>query len=256
VAVIVENKPGAGAAIGADYVAKSTPDGYTVLSGPSSALTISPILNPIYKVEDLTPICLIAGHPLVLAVRSDSPFKTLDDMISFAKKNPGKLNYGCVGHSSASYFAMEVLKVKAGVDIVFVPFTAGADVTALLGGVVDMTTNSFTVVSGMLRAGKIRALAVEPRTPLLPNIPSFADKGFSDIIGIWTGYFVPKGTPEPVIQRLAHAFESASRSPSLLSQQEKLGFTVDFMDGKKLTARILSEYKLVEEIVRKTGMVK
>ena len=257
VPVVVENKPGGGSAIGSDYVAKSRPDGYTILSGSAASIIIIPIINPTYTLEDLMPIGKVAWAAMVLSVRADSPFKTFDDLLDFTKKNPGKLTYASAGHGSITYFAIEILKWKAGADLTFVPTTAGTtNMTAILGGHVDVVMDSFGTQRGLIESGKIRPLAAVPGTRFLPNVPSFAEKGFPEAPGSFIGHFVPKGTPQPVIQKLMQALEKTTSTPSVISQTEKIGYQIDFVPTEKFSQEISMQYKTVEMVAKKVGLAK
>ncbi|OGP54543.1 MAG: hypothetical protein A2162_10130 [Deltaproteobacteria bacterium RBG_13_52_11b] len=257
VPVVVENKPGGGSAIGSDYVVKSRPDGYTILSASAASVIIIPIINPTYKLEDLMPIGKVAWAAMVLSVRADSPFKTFEDLLDFTKKNPGKLTYASAGHGSITYFAIEILKWKAGADLTFVPTTAGTtNMTAILGGHVDVVMDSFGTQRGLIESGKIRPLAAVPGTRFLPNVPSFAEKGFPEAPGSFIGHFVPKGTPQPVIQKLMQALEKTTSTPSVISQTEKIGYQIDFVPTEKFSQEILTQYKTVEMVAKKVGLAK
>jgi tripartite-type tricarboxylate transporter receptor subunit TctC len=257
VPVVVENKPGGGGGVGADYVAKTKPDGYTILSGSNAAVILVPITQGLYRLKDFRPICLFGRVPTLVVVRSDSPYKTIEDLVSFGKKNPGKLTLGSIGQGSYTYFTAEIFKAKSGVKMDTVPFNAPSNaMTALLGGHIDMLVDTLSAVRGVIESKMVQPLLVLPKTRFLPGIPSFEEKGFSGVVGIWLGYFVPSGTPEPVFQKLSQAFENATRSPSVTSQAEKLGITLDFIEGQKFHQEILAEYKAVEEAAKKMGLAK
>lgn len=259
VPVVVENKVGGGGAIAGDYVAKSRPDGYTLFSGHAGAMVIIPIITPdTFKVEDFALVCKAMEAPMVLSVKADSPFKTLENMLDFARQNPGKLVYGCAGHGSSTYFGMETLKLKAGVNVTFLPLTAGTtNLAALLGGHVDMINDSFATQRGLIESGQIRPLVVVPKTRLLPDVPSYAEKGFPEVPDAgWTSYFVPKGTSGVIVQKLSQAFETAINSPSVIGQAQKLGIVLDFVRAEDFSNQISTLYKRVEEIAKRVGLAK
>ncbi len=255
--VVVENKVGGGGAIAGDYVAKSKPDGYSLYSAAAASMVIIPILTPTYKVEDFTLICKVGGSPMLLSVKADSPFKTFEDMLDYAKKNPGKLTYGSAGHGSLTYFAMEIFKAKAGANVTFLPTSAGTtNLSALLGGHVDMIFDSLGTQRGLIQSGNIRPLAVVPKTHFLPNVPSLAEKGFPEVPASWIAYYAPRGTPAANIQKLMQAFESACKTPSVISQAEKLGFGLDFVRAEDFGKEVPIQYKAIEEIAKKVGLAK
>lgn len=257
VPVVIENKPGGGSAIGSDYVVKSKPDGYTILSGSAASILIVPIIVKSYKIEDLVPIGKVAWAAMVLSVRADSPFKTFEDLLDFAKKNPGKLTYASAGHGSITYFAIEIMKWKSGADLTFVPTTAGTtNMTAILGGHVDVVMDSFGTQRGLIESGQLRPLAALPRTRFLPNVPSFSEKGFPEAPGSFIGHFVPKGTPQPVIQKLRQALQNITSDPSVISRTEKIGYEIDFVRADKFSQEILSQYRTLETVAKKVGLTK
>lgn len=136
VPIVVENKAGGGGGVGADYVAKSKPDGYTILSGSNASVILVPIVQKIYKLQDFRPICLFGRVPTLIIVRADSPYKNIDDLVDFAKKNPGKLTIGSIGQGSYAHFTAEIFKAKAGLKMETVPFNSPSSAsTALLGGI-------------------------------------------------------------------------------------------------------------------------
>jgi tripartite-type tricarboxylate transporter receptor subunit TctC len=258
VPVVIENKPGGGGALSGDYVAQSKPDGYTLLSSNSASMTIIPILTPkqFPGRNELDLVCKIGGSPYVLAVKADSPFKTLEDMLNFAKKNPGKLTYGSAGHGSASYFTMEILKYKAGADVTFVPMTAGStNSVALLGGHVDMILDTLGPQRGLIESGTIRTLAMT-KNRFIPKASTFEEKGFPEIRGGLIPILVRKGTPKPIVEKLMQAFDKVIKTPSVIRTADNLGFVLDFQRAEDVSKEILLNSKVIEEIVKKLGMVK
>jgi len=259
VPVVVENKPGASGAIAGDYVAKSNPDGYTLLSDNAGLALIIPVTEPeqFPGRKDLDLVCKVGGSPFLLAVKADSPFKMLEDMLNFAKKNPGKLTYGSTGHASLSYFSMEILKLRAGADVTFVPTAAGTtNSVALLGGHVDMIFDTFGPQRGLIESGTVRALAVVPKTHFLPNVPSFAEKGFSEVPTGFIPMCVRKGTPKPILEKLMQALGTVCKSPGVVSQSNKLGFNLDFRRAEDVSKDILSVHESIREVVKKGVMSK
>ncbi len=221
--VIVENKPGAGGNIGSDYVAKAAPDGSVIGIAAVATHAINPWLfrkMPFDAGKDFAPITQMVRVPNVLVMNTDSAarlrIQTLADLIAYAKKNPGKLNYGSGGNGSAGHLAGEMFKQGAGIFAVHIPYNGGNPAQlALLSGQVDFNIDNLATASANIKAGKLKPLAVTTaqRSPLLPGVPAMAEtiKGFE--VDTWCGLVAPAGTPHEVIDRLNAAFTEALRAP-------------------------------------------
>ena len=206
--VVVENKPGAGGNIGADFVAKSPPDGYTILMGALSTHAVNPSLYklmPYDAAKDFAPISLIAITPNVLVVNAASPVTSAKEFIAYAKANPGKLSFGSGSNGSAGHLAGELFKVETGTDAVHIPFKGGAPATqALLAGDTQFMFDNLANAMAQVKAGKLRALAVTTanRSPLAPDLPTMAEAGLPGFdISTWYGFFAPAGTPPAVVAK-------------------------------------------------------
>ena len=206
--VVVENKPGAGGNIGADMVAKSAPDGYTILLGALSTHAVNPNLYakmPYDAVKDFAPITLIAITPNVLVVNAASPVNNVRDFVVYAKANPGKLAFGSGSNGSAGHLAGELFKVETGTDAVHVPFKGGAPATqALLAGDTQFMFDNLATAMAQVKAGKLKALAVTTaqRSPLVPELPTMAEAGLPGFdISTWYGLFAPAGTPPAIVAK-------------------------------------------------------
>ena len=206
--VVVENKPGAGGNIGADFVAKSPPDGYTILMGALSTHAVNPSLYksmPYDAAKDFAPITLIAITPNVLVVNAASPVTSAKEFIAYAKANPGKLSFGSGSNGSAGHLAGELFKVETGTDAVHIPFKGGAPATqALLAGDTQFMFDNLANAMAQVKAGKLRALAVTTasRSPLAPDLPTMAEAGLPGFdISTWYGFFAPAGTPPAVVAK-------------------------------------------------------
>lgn len=221
--IIVENKPGAGGNIGSDYVAKAAPDGQVIGLAAVATHAINPWLfskMPFDAAKDFAPITQMVRVPNVLVMNADTAARlkinTLADLIAYARKNPGKLNYGSGGNGSAGHLAGEMFKQGAGIFAVHIPFNGGNPAQlALLSGQVDFNIDNLATASANIKAGKLKALAVTTagRSPLLPGVPAMSEtiKGFD--VGTWWGLVAPAGTPPEVINRLNAAFTEALRAP-------------------------------------------
>jgi len=206
--VVVENKPGAGGNIGADLVAKSAPDGYTILLGALSTHAVNPSLYakmPYDAAKDFAPITLIAITPNVLVVNAASPVNNVREFIAYAKANPGKLSFGSGSSGSAGHLAGELFKVETGTDAVHVPFKGGAPATqALLAGDTQFMFDNLANAMAQVKAGKLKALAVTTakRSPLVPDLPTMAEAGLPGFdISTWYGLFAPAGTPSAIVAK-------------------------------------------------------
>jgi tripartite-type tricarboxylate transporter receptor subunit TctC len=207
-AVVVENKPGAGGNIGADFVAKATPDGYTILLGALSTHAVNPNLYakmPYDAVRDFAPITLIATTPNVLVVNAATPVGNVREFIAWTKANPGKLAFGSGSNGSAGHLAGELYKVDTGTDAVHIPFKGGAPATqALLAGDTQFMFDNLANAMAQVKAGKLKALAVTTaeRSTLVPELPTMAEAGLPGFdISTWYGLFAPAGTPAAIVAK-------------------------------------------------------
>ncbi len=220
ISMVVENRPGAASNIGSDHVAKSTPDGYTLLMGTSS-LAINPALYRTMSfdpIKDLTPIVPLITAPNVLAVDASLPVRSVKELIDYARANPGKLNYGSSGNGATNHMAMEMLKTMAGLQIAHIPFKGGGEaLSALLGGQIQLMFNPASTLQQHHNTGKLRMLAVtsEKRVDGLA-VPTVAETlpGFES--SVWFGLFAPAGTPAAVVQRVSAEMNKALRDKEVL----------------------------------------
>ena len=216
--VIVDNRAGANGIIGTDLVAKAPADGYTVLVTIASH-TINPTLYsklPYDTLADLAPVSLLAEYPFVITVHPSVPAKTIKELIAFAKSRPGQLSYASSGNGSGPHLGMELFKSMAGLDMVHVPYKgAGQAMTDLISGQVQVFLNNFLAGMSMIKAGKLRALAVtsQKRAPVAPELPTVAEAGVPGyVVTGWYGMFVPAATPAPIVTALHAGTVKALRS--------------------------------------------
>ncbi|OZI18698.1 LacI family transcriptional regulator [Bordetella genomosp. 9] len=218
---VIENRPGAGGNLGVDLVAKSAPDGYTLVIGQTSNLAINPTLYaklPYDPERDLTPVGLVADAPLVLVVASNSPYKTLADVVAASKAKPGSLDVATSGNGTVAHLATVMFQKDAGISLTHVPYKGAAQgSTDLIGGQIAMYMSSVPTLIGHIRSGAMRALAVTSlqRTDDLPDVPTFAESGFKDFDAVtWFGLAGPRGLPADVVATLNKALNAALEAPS------------------------------------------
>jgi len=226
--VYVDNKPGGAGNIAMEEIKRANPDGYTLMLGHVGTLAVNPALFgkklPYDPNKDFAPVTLVAKVPNVIAVSEKSPYKTLADLVTDAKKNPGKINYGSAGNGSAGHLAMEYFSSEAGIDLVHVPYKgSGPMLTDLIGGQIQATFNGLPSLMGQIKGGALRPLAVgsADRSKVVPNVPTLSELGYKGFeTSQWYGIIVPAGTPQPIIDRLqkeiAKALQSKEESKRML----------------------------------------
>lgn len=259
--IVMENRPGAGGGIGNAYVAKSKPDGYNVLFAMSSVSTIPETDKisgkpPSYQTSQLRPIGRITSDPVVMVVRADSPWKTIQEFVADARKKPGKFNYSSSGNYGTMQLPMEMLKADQKIFMVHIPYTgAGPAVLAVLSGEVETTASGPSTVVQHIKAGKLRALAHsgEGRLAALPDVPSFKEAGMAVEYNQWTGLFLPRSTPEPIVQKYRDALRSAVNDNSVKTVLNNIGSPVAYLDGPEFQAFWDKDIAKMNEVVRRIG---
>ena len=261
--VIVENKAGAGGGVGMQYVARAKPDGYTVLLALSS-ISIIPeadkILgrDPMFALNQLVPIARFTADPTVLAVRADSPWKSVKDLVDAARAAPGSIPYGSSGNYGTMHVPMEMFSGSANVKMLHVPFTgAGPAVVALLGGQVQALSTGPSSVMGHIKAGKIRVLATwgESRHPALPDVPTLKELGYDAQFSQWTGLFVPAGTPDAVVAKLREAARFAVDDASFKGALAKVETPVQYLDQPQFRTFWDADATKLADVVKRIGKV-
>ena len=261
--VIVENKAGAGGGIGMGFVAKAKPDGYTLLLALSS-ISILPEADkvtgrePLYQLNQLVPIARFTADPTVLAVRADSPWKTLAEFVEDARKRPGAISYGSSGNYGTMHLPMEMFAASAGIKLLHVPYTgAGPAVVGLLGGNVDAISSGPSTVIAHAKAGKVRILAAwgDKRLASMPEVPTLTERGFDATFFQWSALFAPAGTPEPILARLREAARAAANDPKFLAAMATVETPVQYLDAPELRRFWEADAKKLAEAVRRVGKV-
>ena len=266
--IIVENKPGAGGNLGADFVAKSAPDGYTIVMGAVATHAINPSLfakMPYDPVRDFTPVSLVASVPNVLVINPEVAARhgigTLGDLVKYAKAHPGQLNFASGGNGSAGHLAGELFKSMAKVSMLHIPYAGAAPAQlGLLAGQTDLMFDNLASASQNIRAGKLKALAVTTakRAEGLPELPTVAeagkDYGLAGFdINTWFGVLAPARTPAPVVEKLNAEIRRALQSADVRERMMKLGAEPSPTTPEQFAALIQSELKKYAAVVKASG---
>ena len=232
--IVIDNKPGAGGNIGTEFIARAAPDGYTIGMGNFAPMAVNKTLfgNLRYDPEaDLSPVMLVEKGPLVLVVNPNSSYKTIQDIVNAAKAKPGVLTFSSGGIGGSHQLSAELFELNAGISMIHVPYKSGsAALTDLMAGNVDLMFDQMYSAVPSIKADKLRPIAItsKKRSPLLPNVPSFAELGYPKVEVLnWQGLIVPKGTPKAIIDQLNAAANEDLKDPQLrelmLSQGNEIG---------------------------------
>jgi tripartite-type tricarboxylate transporter receptor subunit TctC len=257
--VVVENRPGAGGMVASQALAKSAPDGYTLIVVASGHAT-NPFLYPKLPYDtfkEFTPISLLASSPNILLVRADSPFKTVADVIAQARLKPGSLSFAHAGNGTSTHLAGELLKNLAKIDLEAIPYKGGAPaINDLLGGQIAMSFNNGPESVGQLEAGTVRALAVTTgtRASFLPDVPSMAETVPGYDTEVWWGLLGPAGMPADLVEKLAHDFVAALNTDSVKQRLTKLGASPIGSTSRQFDEKIHADYEKWGPIIKAAGM--
>jgi tripartite-type tricarboxylate transporter receptor subunit TctC len=258
--IVVENKPAAGGTLATAEVAHAAPDGYTMLLAFNGPLAFAPLMQKLpYDVEkDLAPVIITSSQPNVLAVNASLPVHSVQELVGYAKANPGKLNYASVGNGSSSHLNMELFKSVAGFDAVHVPFNGSPPaVTATIQNETQMLFAVMQPLQPMISAGKLRALAVTTakRFPLLPDLPTIAESGYPGFEALaWNGVLVPANTPKPIITRLNSEMNAVLKEPDVVKKMQGFGFDLIGGTPEDFGGLIRGEAAKWAPVIKKVGL--
>ena len=258
--VIIDYKAGAGGSVGAEFVAKSPADGYTLLLANTGTMVINPAVYtklPYQTLKDFVPIARTAQQPLALVVNPAVPANTVQELVALAKKNPGKLNYGSAGNGGISHLVPEMFKSATGTFIVHIPYRGSAPAfTDLLAGQVQVMAESIPQASQYVKQGKLRALAVtgRERNAALPDLPTFAEAGIKglEVVGFY-GILAPSGTPKDVVARLSDAFRQVLENPEIRSKMTAQGADPAFLGSDAFGAYLTAQMPIWAKAVKDSG---
>ena len=260
--VVVENKPGANGLVGCDAVAKSAPDGYTLLETDRGALGVNPSLYrklPYDPLSDFEYVGIVTTAPYVLVIDARLPAKTLGELVTLARSKPGSLNYGSYGIASMAQLNIEALKAKMGIDLTHVPYKgAGPAVQAVVAGEAGVTIASPAAVLGFIRDGRLRALAIgaTQRSPLLPAVPTLSEAGGDDdtLVSTYFAFAFPAKTPAAVVARLHEAMKTAVHAPEVAERLSTAGLEPAGGTGAELLELVKSDIPRFRRIIQNIGI--
>ena len=244
--ILIENVGGAGGMTGADRVAKAAPDGYTFLQGTVGTQAQNQTLfkKPAYNATtDFAPVALIVEAPLVLVARKDMPVKDMKEFVAYAKANKEKMQYASAGTGSAIHLGCALMNMVTGLDIVHVPYRgANPAMQDLMSGRVDYLCDIITTAKPQIDSGAVKAIAIltRERSPVLPAVPTAIEQGFAVEAYTWNAFFLPKGTPEEIVQKLNHATVEAMKTPALRAKLESAG--LKFVSDDRTTPEYLAKF--------------
>ena len=258
--IIMDYKPGAGGSVGADVVAKSPADGYTLMLANTGVMVLNGALYsklPYNTLKDFVPIARTAQQPLALLVNNNVPAKTLKEFIAYAKANPGKINYGSAGNGGISHIVPEMFKTATGLFMVHIPYRGSAPAfTDLMSGQVQFMAESIPQAANYHKQGRVRALAVtsSTRNQALPDIPTVGEAGIKgfDVVGFY-GFLAPAGTPKDVVQTLSKAFEQVLTNPEVRNRMISQGADPAFMGTEEFTKFLTQETPKWAQAVKASG---
>lgn len=258
--VVIDNKAGAGGNIGADFVAKSPPDGYTIVIA-SNQVTMNPWIYsklPFDIAKDFSPVAQIASVPMLLAINPEVPAKNLKEFIALAKAKPGSLNYSTPGLGTPQHIAFEVFNFDAGVKVTHVPYKGTSpSIVDLIGGQVQATIGTMASLDQHVKSGKVRPIAVSTpqRSPAMPDIPTIEEGGLKGYnVPLWYSVLAPANTPKDIVAKISASIQDALKDPQIKAQLERQGFVESYLDPQQMTALIAKDLAYWQKAINNIGL--
>jgi tripartite-type tricarboxylate transporter receptor subunit TctC len=254
--VVVENRAGAGATIGAQVAASAEPDGYTFLLAPTAVLAITPHLRKVpYNAADLTPVAKISGSYGMAVARKDLPANDFKELVALAKKSPGKLTFGSAGTATITHLTGEIVNLRTGIRTLHVPYKGSAPaLNDLIGGQIDLIYDSVALPA--IKAGQVKALAAtgKYRHPELPDVPTTEELGYPMNTSSWFGLFAPRGTPAPILERMAAEVKKALATADAKTRLETFSQYPDFQDPAEFARTVAEDSAMFKDLIETAGI--
>ncbi len=254
--VIVENKPGAGATLGTAYAARMTPDGYNFFVGPTATVAVAPYMKNVdYTYESFIPVAKLASSYGLIAGRKDAPFKDYKGLVAYAKANPDKLTFASNGVGSIVHMTAVLLHKDAGISLTHVPYKGAMEsMTDLMAGRIDVMYDPVT--AARVKTGDLKGLATtsKVRNPQLPDVPTLKEQGFVSDSPSWFGLFAPKGTPQPIVDRMAAAVQQVLDGPGVSEQLQLSALYPDYEGSAQFSATVKRDSEALRDVIQKEGL--
>ncbi|MDN4017911.1 Bug family tripartite tricarboxylate transporter substrate binding protein [Zwartia panacis] len=258
--VVIDNRAGAGGNIGADFVAKSPPDGYTIVIA-SNQVTMNPWIYsklPFDIAKDFAPVAQVASVPMLLAIHPEVPATNLKEFIALAKAKPGSLNYSTPGLGTPQHIAFEVFNFDAGVKVTHVPYKGTSpSIVDLIGGQVQATLGTMASLDQHVKSGKVRPIAVSTpqRSPAMPDIPTIEEGGLKGYnVPLWYSVLAPANTPKDIVAKISASIRDALKDPQTKAQLERQGFVESYLDPEQMSALITKDLAYWQKAIQNIGL--